>query len=72
MRLSLCELWQDERGSLLVTEWAFVATILMLGILCTATATLGRLHAFGGDERSETVLTGANPISSSGSTGTVD
>ncbi len=36
MHRLLCHFWQDERGSLFVTEWVFVATILMLGILSTA------------------------------------
>jgi hypothetical protein len=43
MRPLLCKLWQDESGSLLVTEWAFVATILMLGILCAAAAARNRV-----------------------------
>jgi ammonia channel protein AmtB len=33
MPRSLGNLWKDESGALLVTEWVFVATILVLGIL---------------------------------------
>jgi hypothetical protein len=39
-----CELWMDERGSLLVSEWVFVATILVLGILPLAVSVRGRIH----------------------------
>jgi hypothetical protein len=40
----LCELWRDERGSLLVREWVFVATILVLGILPTAVSVRSRMQ----------------------------
>ena len=39
-----CELWMDERGSLLVSEWVFVATILVLGILPLAVSIRDRIH----------------------------
>lgn len=29
----LKRLWKDQRGSLLITEWVFMATILILGII---------------------------------------
>lgn len=29
----LHKLWKDQRGSLLITEWVFMATILVLGII---------------------------------------
>jgi hypothetical protein len=29
----LTRFWYDERGSLIVTEWVFVATILVLGTI---------------------------------------
>lgn len=45
MRPLLRELWQDERGSLLLAEWAYVATILILGILCAAVAVRSTLHS---------------------------
>ena len=38
------ELWMDERGSLLVSEWVFVATILVLGILPIAISVRSRIH----------------------------
>ncbi len=44
MRLWLGELWKDDSGSLLVTEWVFVATILVLGILPTVISIRGRMH----------------------------
>jgi hypothetical protein len=44
MRLWLGELWNDDCGSLLVTEWVFVATILVLGILPTVISIRGRMH----------------------------
>jgi hypothetical protein len=31
MRQLLLELWQDDGGALIATEWVFVATILVLG-----------------------------------------
>ena len=31
MRQLLLELWQDDAGALIATEWVFVATILVLG-----------------------------------------
>jgi hypothetical protein len=43
MRPWLYELWKDERGSLLVTEWMFVATILMLVMLATALSVRNRM-----------------------------
>ncbi len=43
MRLLLCRFWQDDSGSLLVTDWAFVATILMLSILSAAATARNRL-----------------------------
>src|SRR5436853_3162137 len=33
LRNVFCKLWKDQRGSLLVTEWVFMATILVLGII---------------------------------------
>jgi hypothetical protein len=33
MRQLLLKLWDDDRGSLQVTEWLFLATILVLGIV---------------------------------------
>ena len=33
MRPLLVKLWNDDRGSLQVTEWLFLATILILGIV---------------------------------------
>jgi hypothetical protein len=44
VRPLLCRFWQDDSGSLLVTDWAFVATILMLGILCAAASARNRQH----------------------------
>lgn len=44
MRPLLGELWKDERGSLLVTEWVFVATILVLGILPTLVSVRDRVQ----------------------------
>jgi hypothetical protein len=46
----LGEFWKDERGSLLLTEWVFVATILLLGILCTAVSIRSRVHHLAVDE----------------------
>jgi hypothetical protein len=43
MRRSLCEFWKDERGSLLIAEWVFVATILMMGILLAALSIRSRI-----------------------------
>ena len=31
MRQLLLELWKDDAGALIATEWVFVATILVLG-----------------------------------------
>jgi hypothetical protein len=44
MRSWLGELWKDDCGSLLVTEWVLVATILVLGILPTVISVRGRMH----------------------------
>ena len=44
MRLWLGDLWKDDCGSLLVTEWVFVATILVLGILPTVISIRGRMQ----------------------------
>ena len=33
MRQTLQRLWQDDAGALIATEWVFVATILVLGII---------------------------------------
>jgi hypothetical protein len=38
MRQMLLRLWKDDCGALLGTEWAFVATILLLGILTSLAA----------------------------------
>jgi hypothetical protein len=43
MRPLFCGFWKDERGSLLVTEWMFVATILLLGVLSTAISVRSRM-----------------------------
>jgi hypothetical protein len=40
----VCEFWKDERGSLLVREWVFVATILVLAILPTAASIRNRMQ----------------------------
>ena len=44
MRSLLCEFWNDERGSLLVREWVFVATILVLGLLPTIVSIRTRME----------------------------
>jgi hypothetical protein len=44
MRLWIGELWKEDCGSLLVTEWVFVATILVLGILPAVISIRGRVH----------------------------
>jgi len=44
MRPMLCDLWKDERGLLLVTEWVFVVTILILGILPTVMSVRNRMQ----------------------------
>ena len=74
MRPLLRELWLDESGSLLVTDWPFVATILMLAILCATVAVRSRMQPFAGDESSGTFSTGNQAISamSSCSNGIVD
>jgi hypothetical protein len=54
LRAALGRFWQEERGSLLVTDWAFVATILMLGILSVAAAARSRLHSEQADFQSTT------------------
>jgi hypothetical protein len=33
LRRLLKKLWNDQRGSLLITEWVFMASILVLGII---------------------------------------
>ncbi len=33
MRQLLRKLWEDDRGSLQTTEWVFLATILVLGLV---------------------------------------
>jgi hypothetical protein len=33
MHRLLLKLWNDDRGSLQVTEWLFLATILILGVI---------------------------------------
>lgn len=33
MRKLLLKLWNDDQGALIATEWVFVATILVLGII---------------------------------------
>lgn len=33
MRQLVLKFWKDDRGSLLVTEWVFLATILVIGIV---------------------------------------
>ena len=74
MRPLLRELWLDESGSLLVTDWPFVATILMLAILCATVAVRSRMQPVVGDESSGTFPTGTQAIStmSSCSNGVVD
>lgn len=44
MRALLCAMWRDERGSLLITEWMLVATILVLGIVPAAVSIRHRIH----------------------------
>ena len=44
MRALLYGLWREERGSILVTEWVFVATILVLCILPAALSVRHRIH----------------------------
>jgi hypothetical protein len=44
MHSLLCEFWKDERGSLLVREWVFVATILVLGLLPTVVSIRARMQ----------------------------
>lgn len=44
MRTLLCKLWKDERGTLLVTDWVFVAAILVLGILPTVLSIQSRVY----------------------------
>jgi len=61
VRPLLSRFWLDESGSLLVTDWAFVATILMLSILCAAAR--NRLHENPEQINSEISLTcGGNGI----------
>ena len=62
MRLFLGELWQDESASVLITEWACVATILMLGILSAAIAR-SRTYPFSEEGGSASALTGGPTIS---------
>jgi Flp pilus assembly pilin Flp len=33
MRRTVRRLWNDDRGALIATEWVFVATLLVLGII---------------------------------------
>lgn len=59
----LCKLWREESGSLLATEWAFVATILMLAVLCTAATTRCRMHhcvEMGDSESISALVSGSN------------
>ena len=63
MRPLLRRFWQDDSGSLLVTDWALVATILMLSILCAAATARNRLHENPEQINSEISLTcGGNGI----------
>ena len=71
MRPSLYKLWQDERGSLLVTQWAFVVTILMLSILTAAVAARSRLSGSPDEERRGTLRTGANVVSAPSTCGSL-
>ena len=44
MHPALGRFWKDDRGSLLVTEWVFVATILVLALLSAASTARQRGH----------------------------
>jgi hypothetical protein len=44
MRSLLAQFWRDERGSLLVMEWVFVATILVLSIVPAAWSVRQRIR----------------------------
>ena len=33
MRQNLSKLWNDDRGALIATEWLFIATIIVIGIV---------------------------------------
>ena len=44
MRLWLSRLWNDEHGTLLVADWVFIATILVLVILPTVASLRDRVH----------------------------
>jgi hypothetical protein len=44
MRLWFSNLWNEEDGALLVTDWVFIATILVLVILPLAASVRDRVH----------------------------
>jgi hypothetical protein len=50
MRQVLVRLWRDDRGALLATEWVFMATILVIGVVTGLVAVrqsvLAELHEF--------------------------
>jgi hypothetical protein len=63
MHLWLSRLWNDERGTLLVTDWVFIATILVLAISPTVASVRDRMHQarslrspFGSDSVNRAVL----------------
>lgn len=33
MRRVLCKLWRDDQGALIATEWVFIVTILVIGLV---------------------------------------
>jgi Flp pilus assembly pilin Flp len=33
MRNFICKLWNDDRGALIATEWVFVSTIMVIGVV---------------------------------------
>jgi hypothetical protein len=69
MRLWLSCLWKNEHGALLVTDWVFIATILVLVLLPTVASFHDRVHQtrmlhsrFRGGWQNRAVLpTAANP-----------
>ena len=44
MRLLFGNLWRDERGSLLVTDWVFIASVLVLVFLPMIASVRHRAH----------------------------
>ena len=52
------EFYRDERGSLLVVEWVFIATILMLSILSSAASVCSQSQQSASNEINSTIFYG--------------